>query len=205
MPCMHAISCIQDKNDKRAEEYYHEWLTMESYQKTYAFHVNPVKGQDLWEKIGRPAPVPPPIKPKPGRPTKNRRKDKDEGGSGSKTRMKRKYNHIRCMFCAELQLALTKPNTDAPNELPTDATSATLDNPVPLSAKLKERPPKLQVCKEKGKRAASPQLAPQTGTTPISAETIKGSSAATTKKLASFMTFVPTPGFKRPRKKDEAI
>ncbi|RYR41348.1 hypothetical protein Ahy_A08g037747 [Arachis hypogaea] len=228
-------------NDKRAEEYCHEWLTMESYRKTYAFHVNPVKGQDLWEKTDRPAPVFPPIKPKPGRPTKNIRKDKDEGGSGSKTRMKRKYNPIRCMFCAEvghnkrtckkkkqadakeearlmqLQLALTKPNTDAPNELPTDATGATPDNPAPLSvfpppqrsnaatestvAKVRERPPKLQICKGKGKRAASPQPAPPTATTPISAGTIKGSSAATTKKLASFMTFVPTPGFKRLRRK----
>ncbi|RYQ82777.1 hypothetical protein Ahy_B10g101343 [Arachis hypogaea] len=245
MPCMHAISCIQDKNDKRAEEYCHEWLTMESYRKTYAFHVNPVKGQNLWEKTGCPAPVFPPIKPKPGRPTKNRRKDKDEGRSGSKTRIKKKYNPIRCMFYGEvghnkrtckmkkqaeaeeearlmqLQLALTKPNTDSPNELPTDATDATPDNPIPLSvspppqrsnaatestsAKVRERPPKLQVCKGKGKRAASPQPAPPTATTPISAGTIKGSSAATTKKLASFMTFVPTPGFKRPRKKDDAI
>ncbi|RYR06665.1 hypothetical protein Ahy_B05g073971 [Arachis hypogaea] len=280
MPCMHAISCIQDKNDKRAEDYCHEWLTMESYRKTYAFHVNPVKGQELWEKTGRPAPVPPPIKPKPGRPTKNRRKDKDDGGSGSKTRMKRKYNPIRCMFCSEvghnkrtcqkkkqadaeeesrlmqLQLALTNPNTDVPNELPsdvpnelpTDADSATLHNPLPLSvspppkqsnattettpvcftaltsisfhysclvsqfgvyhvmqAKMRGRPPKLQVCKGKGKRAASPQPAPPTAKAPISVGTIRGSSAATTKKLASFMTFIPTPGFKRPRKKDDAI
>ncbi|RYR46901.1 hypothetical protein Ahy_A07g032765 [Arachis hypogaea] len=198
---------------------------MESYRKTYAFH------------------SPSPIKPKPGRPTKNRRKDKDEGGSGSKTRMKRKYNPIRFMFCGEvghnkrtcklkkqadaeeearlmqLQLALTEPNTDAPNELPTDAAHATPDNPVPLSvspppqrsnaasyiAKVRGRPPKLQVFKGKGKRVVSPQPAPTTATIPISAGTIKGSSAATTKKLASLMTFVPTPGFKRPRKKDNTI
>ncbi|RYQ95960.1 hypothetical protein Ahy_B08g091363 isoform A [Arachis hypogaea] len=159
-------------------------------------------GQDFWEKTGRPAPVSPPIKPKPGRPTKNRRKDKDEGGSGSNTRMKRKYNPIRCMFCGEvghnkrtcklkkqadaeeearlmqLQLAVVDPNTDAPNELPNDN----------AHAKVRRRPPK-----GKGKRAVSPQLAATTATIPISTGTIKGSSAATTKKLASFMTFVPTP------------
>ncbi|XP_016164255.1 uncharacterized protein LOC107606740 [Arachis ipaensis] len=67
------------KNDKMPEEYCHEWLIMEAYRKTYQFNVNPVKGQDLWEKTGSPAPVPPPIKPKPGRPTTNRRKDKAEG------------------------------------------------------------------------------------------------------------------------------
>ncbi|XP_052107868.1 uncharacterized protein LOC107459602 isoform X2 [Arachis duranensis] len=74
-----------------------------------------------------------------------------------------------------------------------------------FKAKMRERPPKLQVCKGKGKRAASPHPAPPTATAPISAGTIRGSSAATTKKLASFMTFVPTPGFKRPRKKDDGI
>ncbi|XP_072055831.1 uncharacterized protein [Arachis hypogaea] len=129
----------------------------------------------------------------------------------------------------QLQLALTNPNTDVPNELPsdvpnelpTDADSATLHNPLPLSvspppkrsnaatettpAKMRERPPKLQVCKGKGKRAASPHPAPPTATAPISAGTIRGSSAATTKKLASFMTFVPTLGFKWPRKKDDGI
>ncbi|XP_072081108.1 uncharacterized protein [Arachis hypogaea] len=94
MPCMHAISAIQEKNDKRPEEYCHEWLTMEAYRRTYQFNVNPVKGQDLWEKTGSPAPVPPPIKPKPGRPTTNRRKDKAERPTGTKTKMKRKYAPI---------------------------------------------------------------------------------------------------------------
>ncbi|XP_057761031.1 uncharacterized protein LOC130981452 [Arachis stenosperma] len=47
MPCMHAISAIQDKNGKRTEEYCHELLTMEAYKRTYCFNVNPVKGQDL--------------------------------------------------------------------------------------------------------------------------------------------------------------
>ncbi|XP_025666853.1 uncharacterized protein [Arachis hypogaea] len=44
MPCMHAISAIQDKNDKRPEDYCHDWLKMDSYRKTYCFNVNPVKG-----------------------------------------------------------------------------------------------------------------------------------------------------------------
>ncbi|RYQ81889.1 hypothetical protein Ahy_B10g100485 [Arachis hypogaea] len=36
----------------------------------------------------------------------------------------------------------------------------------------------------------------------ISAETLKGTTSATAKKMQTFMTFVPTPGFKRPRTKD---
>ncbi|RYR15971.1 hypothetical protein Ahy_B04g072945 [Arachis hypogaea] len=93
---------FKKKNDKRPEEYCHEWLTMEAYRRTYQFNVNPVKGQDLWEKTGSPAPVPPPIKPKPGRPTTNRRKDKDKGPTGTKTKLKRKYAPIRCMYCREV-------------------------------------------------------------------------------------------------------
>ncbi|RYQ83536.1 hypothetical protein Ahy_B10g102254 [Arachis hypogaea] len=58
------------------------------------------------------------------------------------------------------------------------------------------RPPKLHVTRARAKGHASP------GPVVVSAETIKGSSSATAKKLASFMTFVPTPGFKPPRKKD---
>ncbi|XP_057760006.1 uncharacterized protein LOC130980331 [Arachis stenosperma] len=99
MLCMHAISAIQDKNDKRAEDYCHDWLKMEAYRKTYCFNVNPVKGQDLWKNTPHPAPVPPPFKAKPRRPTKKRRRDKEEQPTGSKTKMKRKYNPIRCMYC----------------------------------------------------------------------------------------------------------
>ncbi|XP_016192168.1 uncharacterized protein LOC107633047 [Arachis ipaensis] len=96
------LTAIQDKNDKRAEDYCHDWLKMEAYRKTYCFNVNPVKGQDLWEKTPHPAPVPPPFKAKPGRPTKKRRRDKEEQHTGSKTKMKRKYNPIRCMYCSEI-------------------------------------------------------------------------------------------------------
>ncbi|RYR29856.1 hypothetical protein Ahy_B01g054432 [Arachis hypogaea] len=81
------------KNDKRAEEYCHEWLTMEAYKRMYQYN-----------KTGSPAPVPPPIKPKPGRPTTKRRKDKAEGLTGTKTKMKIKYNPIRCLYCRELLL-----------------------------------------------------------------------------------------------------
>ncbi|RYR28024.1 hypothetical protein Ahy_B01g052125 [Arachis hypogaea] len=229
MPCMHAIAAIQDKNDKRPEEYCHEWLTMDAYRRTYCFNVNPIKEQDLWEKTGSPALVPPPVKIKPGRPTMNTRKDKDEQPISSKTRMKRKYNPIRCLYCVVVDPADANAE-HAPNETPIDPVTqdptnppaATLNAPIemiidqsegvpvtqesqPLSVfsqdKVRARPPKLHVKKGKATIPASPQPAATT-TIPVSAETIKGTSSATAKKLASFMTFVPTPGFKHPRKKD---
>ncbi|RYR16484.1 hypothetical protein Ahy_B04g073514 isoform B [Arachis hypogaea] len=166
---------------------------MDAYRRTYQFNVNPVKGQDLWEKTGSPAPVPPPIKPKPGRPTTNRRKDKDEGPTGTNTKMKRKYAPIRCMYCGEVghnKRTCSKKKQD-------DAQEKARMMQLQLAATRKRgRPPKLHVTRARAKGNASP------GAHAVSAETIKGSSSATAKKLASFMTFVPTPGFKPPRKKD---
>ncbi|RYQ93482.1 hypothetical protein Ahy_B09g099761 [Arachis hypogaea] len=259
MPCMHAISVIQEKNDKRPEEYCHEWLAMEEYRRTYQYNVNPVKGQELWEKNGSPAPVPPPIKSKPRRPTTKRRKDKAEGPTGTKTKMKRKYNPNWCMYCGEvghnkrtcskkkqdnaqekarlmqLQLAIVPPPQGAhgpeandvadtqpiqtlptvPSTVPDEQTEILVSQDAQLlltqqshtstnatQTRVRGRPPKLHVAKAKAKENASPK--PVTlGPVVVSAETIKGSSSATAKKLASFMTFVPTPGFIPSRKKKD--
>ncbi|RYQ94645.1 hypothetical protein Ahy_B08g089582 [Arachis hypogaea] len=240
MPCMHAISAIHDKNDKRAEDYCHDWLKMEAYRKTYCFNVNPVKGQDLWEKTPHSAPVPPPFKAKPGRPTKKRRRDKEEQHTGSKTKMKRKYNPIRCMYCSEighnkqscakkkateaeeharqlqLQLALVAPAAEgaapeattvpaepnpapSPTQTPTVIDISQCDSIPPTQEtqqeQLNARPSKLKVIKGKARLQSSPKptvAAPVA----ISAETIKGTSSATAKKLADFMTFVMYPHVK---------
>ncbi|RYR47494.1 hypothetical protein Ahy_A07g033421 [Arachis hypogaea] len=213
---------------------------MESYKRTYAFNVNPVKGQDLWEKTPSPAPVPPSIKPKPGRPTTKRRKDKNEGPSGTRSKMKRKYNPIRCMFCGEgghnrrncpkkkqidveeqarhmqLQLAVVTtvvPPSDAdPAILITQSPAAHQTEPYPSTQHTQNsekvafetvpRPSKLKVVKGRAREKSSPQ-AVATSTASFSAETIRGTSSATAKRLADFMTLVPTPGFKPPRKKDK--
>ncbi|RYR22063.1 hypothetical protein Ahy_B03g067350 [Arachis hypogaea] len=238
---------FEDKNDKRAEDYCHDWLKMEVYRKIYCFNVNLVKGQDLWKKTSHPAPVPPPFKAKLGRPTKKRRRDKEEQPTGSKTKMKRKYNPIRCMYYSEighkkrscakkkateaeeharqlqLQLAVVAPATEgaapeattvpaepnpapSPRQTPTVIDISQCDSIPPTQETQQEqvtaRPSKLKVIKGKARLQSSPKptvAAPVA----ISAETIKGTSSATAKKLADFMTFVPTPAFKPPRKTDK--
>ncbi|RYR68941.1 hypothetical protein Ahy_A03g015448 isoform B [Arachis hypogaea] len=35
---------------KQPENFCHKWLTMGAYNDTYAFHINPIPGQKLWEK-----------------------------------------------------------------------------------------------------------------------------------------------------------
>ncbi|XP_052113501.1 enhancer of mRNA-decapping protein 1-like [Arachis duranensis] len=232
---------------------------MEAYKRTYCFNVNPVKGQDLWEKTPHPSPTPPPVKPKPGRPTKKRRRDKEEQRSGSKTKMKRKYNPIRCMYCGEvghnkrgcakkkavdaeeharqmqLQLAVVTPAPQGSepqvNPSPTDTDIGTqaeapmpsLPSPTqadsdsdssdsecipptqePLKDQLIGRPAKLQVIKRKARSISSPKHI-ATGSVAVTAETIKGTSSGTAKRLEKFMTFVPTPGFKAPRKNDDKV
>ncbi|KAL4316388.1 hypothetical protein AHAS_Ahas15G0280100 [Arachis hypogaea] len=61
-----------------------------------------------------------------------------------------------------------------------------------MQDKVRSRPPKIHVVKGKATTTASPQPA-TVATIPVSAETIKGTSSSTAKKLASLMTFVPTP------------
>ncbi|XP_057723754.1 uncharacterized protein LOC130939680 [Arachis stenosperma] len=44
MPCMHACAALA-RNGKRPDECCYQWLTMEAYNNTYVFHINPILGQ----------------------------------------------------------------------------------------------------------------------------------------------------------------
>ncbi|RYR63243.1 hypothetical protein Ahy_A04g021042 [Arachis hypogaea] len=85
---------------------------------------------------------------------------------------------------------------------PTNPPAATSNAPTEMILDQSDGPLKLYVKKGKATTLASPQPA-AAATIPVSAETIKGTSSATAKKLASLMIFVPTLGFKHPRKKDK--
>ncbi|RYR19836.1 hypothetical protein Ahy_B03g064726 [Arachis hypogaea] len=45
MPCVHACAALA--RVRRPDEFCHQWLTMEAYNNTYAFHINPIPGQAL--------------------------------------------------------------------------------------------------------------------------------------------------------------
>lgn len=103
MPCVHACAALA-RAGKRPEDYCHQWLTMEAYNNTYAFHINPIPGQALWKKSPYNRPQAPKFRNKPGPLKKKRRKDADEEPSGSKklkTKMKRIYKKGRCRCCGE--------------------------------------------------------------------------------------------------------
>ncbi|XP_072054174.1 uncharacterized protein [Arachis hypogaea] len=46
MPCVHVCAALAMVG-RRPDEFCHKWLTMEAYNSTYAFHINPIPGQAL--------------------------------------------------------------------------------------------------------------------------------------------------------------
>ncbi|XP_025624867.1 uncharacterized protein [Arachis hypogaea] len=103
MPCVHACAALA-RAGKRPDEFCHKWLTMDAYNDTYAFHLNPITGQAMWEKSPYNRPQAPKFKKMPGAPKKKRRKDANEDPDGSnkqKTKMKRSYKKGSCRYCGE--------------------------------------------------------------------------------------------------------
>ncbi|RYR72558.1 hypothetical protein Ahy_A02g006772 [Arachis hypogaea] len=107
LPCRHAIAAISVMNG-RPENYVHAWLTMGSYNKTYEYHINPVRGQQLWE-TSEYLNCLPPVRSKPrGRPSHYaRKKDQHEApvrGSQERTatKLKRKYGKFTCGTCGDV-------------------------------------------------------------------------------------------------------
>jgi len=80
---VHACAALA-RVGRRPDEFCHQWLTMEAYNNTYAFYINPIPGQALWKKSPHNRPQAPKFKKKPGPLTKKRRKDADEEPSGGK-------------------------------------------------------------------------------------------------------------------------
>ncbi|XP_025625475.1 uncharacterized protein [Arachis hypogaea] len=107
LPCRHATAAISVMNG-RPENYVHAWLTMSSYNKTYKYHINPVRSQQLW-KISEYIHCLPPVRSKPrGRPSHYaRKKDAHETpvrGSQKRTttKLKRKYGKFTCGTCGDV-------------------------------------------------------------------------------------------------------
>jgi hypothetical protein len=77
IPCKHACAAISWKNEK-PEEYCNSWLGLASYNASYEFFIQPVRGESYWEPTPFTKPVPPRVKISAGRPKKNRRRDATE-------------------------------------------------------------------------------------------------------------------------------
>ncbi|XP_052114305.1 uncharacterized protein LOC127745548 [Arachis duranensis] len=103
MPCVHACAALA-RAGGRLDEFCHSWLTMEVYNNTYGFHINPIPSQALWEKSPYNRPQAPKFKKKSRPIKKKRRKDADEEpskGKKQKTSMKRVHKKGHCRYCGE--------------------------------------------------------------------------------------------------------
>ncbi|RYQ91623.1 hypothetical protein Ahy_B09g097603 [Arachis hypogaea] len=47
--CVHACAAMA-RAGRQPKDFCHRWLTMDAYNDIYAFHINPILGQKLWEK-----------------------------------------------------------------------------------------------------------------------------------------------------------
>ncbi|XP_050220496.1 uncharacterized protein LOC126670720 [Mercurialis annua] len=75
--CEHAC-CAMVHLKKKPEHYVSPWYSKNTYMKSYANVMQPVRGRKLWPQSNSPAILPPITTKKLGRPKNLRRKDRDE-------------------------------------------------------------------------------------------------------------------------------
>ena len=105
IPCVHAICCIV-KIRADVLDFVHPYYHKETFLKVYEGNVNPMPGEDQWEKTNNPPLEPPSLVVQPGRPKKLRRKETGEG-SGAKKVDPNKQTRVRhgknkCGNCHEI-------------------------------------------------------------------------------------------------------
>ncbi|XP_019159876.1 PREDICTED: uncharacterized protein LOC109156475 [Ipomoea nil] len=100
VPCSHAVACIRIKGEK-PEDYIHNCYTVESYLRSYAPAIMPIRSSEQWHKTGLPPPLPPKYKKQPGRPKKRRKITPNEIVE-NKTKYLKKVGEVkRCRVCGQ--------------------------------------------------------------------------------------------------------
>ena len=105
IPCSHAICCMM-KNKFEAANYVHHYYHRTTFLKVYELSVNPMPGEDQWEKTDFPPLDPPKLVIQPGRPKKSRKREVGEAAK-SKSNDPSKVSRVRhgpnrCGNCHEL-------------------------------------------------------------------------------------------------------
>ncbi|RYQ87733.1 hypothetical protein Ahy_B09g095269 [Arachis hypogaea] len=216
IPCVHACAALARVN-KRPEDFCHQLCTMEAYNKTYTHHINSLPGQSLWEKSMYTQPQAPNIRRRPGALTKKRRKDADEGNSGIvgvKGHTKRGCSKKRL---DEVVAAVAATKAAADKAKSNDAASASEAGPQPhTTAAPADKPSAVEIDISQPNYEGSQDIAGSAAPAPSRPHKLPtkrrsspppqsiGASVATSFRLANFMKFVPTPGFKAPRKKNNS-
>ncbi|KAK8681766.1 hypothetical protein V6N13_054168 [Hibiscus sabdariffa] len=96
IPCIHAISAIQETN-RKPEDYVNECYHKSTQIAIYSNIISPVKGPEQWTPVTEMEPIlPPAIRRPPGRPTKKRRKEADEVNNPKLSKRGQQSNCSKC-------------------------------------------------------------------------------------------------------------
>lgn len=98
IPCSHAICCIL-KRRMNVVQFVDPYYSKDTYMRAYSQTVNPMPGQDQWERTEQAPPLPPAFIVQAGRPKKSRRKEPGEVKKGKQTRLRQGKN--KCSHCGE--------------------------------------------------------------------------------------------------------
>ncbi|KAH6768911.1 hypothetical protein C2S51_014247 [Perilla frutescens var. frutescens] len=101
IPCTHAICALNHQKLNR-DDYVHDFLTVETFKKSYAATIRGVNGAILWGESIYIPPLPPQMIKGKGKQVNARRKASDEKVeklAKNKTKLRRKPSIIRCSGC----------------------------------------------------------------------------------------------------------
>ncbi|MED6105894.1 hypothetical protein PIB30_000022 [Stylosanthes scabra] len=197
---------------------------MESYRNTYAHHINHIPGQALWEKSLYNRPLAPKFKKKSGKLTKKRRKDADKGKCGLKKKndgdggnvakggsLKRKLKPFT--FITNTAKSAATVNLGAPNFTnPPPTAEAAENSPIPniQAAKIELSQPNYDEAQDSQQAPAAPatrrdNLPTKRRSSPtpfVCFDPMQVARAGTSARSGNIVEFVPTLGFKPPKKKN---
>ncbi|KAI9080226.1 hypothetical protein K1719_037620 [Acacia pycnantha] len=191
---MYEVSGRGEKNEA-AENYVHQWLTMDALHATYEHTLNPVNSDEYWPSSDEPKPVPPPLKRPAGRPKKHRRKDPTEDQEKSTTKLKR-TRLVKCSKCGQLgHYAKTCKGPATPrNKQKSAPMSISIETNMHGEIPLSQGGPAPEIDSQPA-RGSSPQPSIPTESSHLpSEETMRAASSGTRTR------FMSTPGFRAPRR-----
>ncbi|RYR59525.1 hypothetical protein Ahy_A05g025418 [Arachis hypogaea] len=191
--CRHACAALAYQN-KRLEEYAHNWLTMGAYNAAYQTSMRPVPSQEFWEHLDTLPILPPRYKKPIGRPSTKR--DKRNDAPKDKTdphRTKRRIATIVCKYC--LQAGHNKRSCKKRKEAMGEGSAA----PQVLASDADEDMLAEMYHEETLKAVEAEVVATEVGNDSTAAQTSQGASVGTTTRFVQFMLTTDVDGISGPK------
>jgi hypothetical protein len=98
LPYCHAISCIY-KASQQLDDYIAPCYSIQAYQQTYQYVLQPVEGPENWPTSSMPKPEPPAYVKMPSRPKTERRREQGEEPKG--TKLSKVGTKMSCRLCGK--------------------------------------------------------------------------------------------------------